>query len=657
MQGHFRLNVERPRLDFPGGLFVAPPPLAHLAPFPLGGLTVEPAIRRVTAANRRMVTLEPLVMQVLVALAGANGEPLSRDDLVSACWGRRIVGDDAINRVISHLRRDLVTIGDESVRIETISKVGYRLVVGSPGGEGEPIALQGSALIAPLPLPPHSPSKTRRVQLRVVAAVLVFGGGAALAWTAWPNAADAAVTIAIEPAASERGDAVARSLASDLTGDVSRLAGSVTKLRMVDREVGSTSSDMLIRIGVTRDAQRLTARIRLVDTKDGAVIWSRDIRDEQGSPAVLRHRTATTIAGVVRCGLDRAAGRFPDPVSLRLYFEACDAVESGEWAKARSFAQQIVARHPDDATGLACLAMTTIVSALEADRVTPAVVQTASTYAQRGIASDPRVGRNYQALAIVLAAQDKSALAMIERGIAADPDNPSLHSLHAASLFNAGYVEGSVDPALRAAAMNPGSRYAQLAAVRRLIAAGKIGQAATMQSKIDGTWGPDPALGEDRIEALRFHPDPRAALIAFDRIAGSKKFALERLELEYRANPERAAWGRFDDLADRSFVAEPIAAWHLASLAARMGDPERALAWLAKGPKRHARFQWSELFSPHAAALRRDPRFFAAMREVGLVELWRRRGRLPDFCKEPGLRYDCAVEAARPTPVAAASVI
>lgn len=80
---------------------------------------------------------------------------------------------------------------------------------------------------------------------------------------------------------------------------------------------------------------------------------------------------------------------------------------------------------------------------------------------------------------------------------------------------------------------------------------------------------------------------------------------------------------------------------------ARMGQTERALAWLARAPKRDAAAQWPLLYWPEAAPLRRDPRFLAAMAELGLVDLWRARGQWPDFCAEPGLRYSCKAEAAR----------
>ena len=99
--------------------------LAHLRPFRIGDVEVRPASREVVRGDRREL-LEPLVMQVLVALASARGEIMSRDDLIDACWGGRAVTDDAISRVISRLRTLGRTFG--SFAVETITKVGYRLV-------------------------------------------------------------------------------------------------------------------------------------------------------------------------------------------------------------------------------------------------------------------------------------------------------------------------------------------------------------------------------------------------------------------------------------------------------------------------------------------------------------------------------------------------
>lgn len=102
--------------------------LAHQAPFRLGTLEVRPALRQLVREDGVEEVLEPRVMQVLVALARTDGAIVSRDDLTRSCWEGRVVGEDAINRVVSRLRRAAEGIGRGSFRIETITKVGYRLL-------------------------------------------------------------------------------------------------------------------------------------------------------------------------------------------------------------------------------------------------------------------------------------------------------------------------------------------------------------------------------------------------------------------------------------------------------------------------------------------------------------------------------------------------
>jgi tetratricopeptide (TPR) repeat protein len=106
--------------------------LTQQADFALGGWTVRPAIREVARGADRIV-IEPRVMQVLIALHRADGGVVARDALTEACWEGRVVGEDAINRVLSRLRRLAGETG--AFRIETVTRVGYRLIPGGSGGE------------------------------------------------------------------------------------------------------------------------------------------------------------------------------------------------------------------------------------------------------------------------------------------------------------------------------------------------------------------------------------------------------------------------------------------------------------------------------------------------------------------------------------------
>jgi DNA-binding winged helix-turn-helix (wHTH) protein len=98
--------------------------LARTAPFALGNLQIDPATRQLAYADGETETLEPRVMETLVALHRAGGAVLSRDDLTEACWRGNVVGEDAIQRVIQRLRKVAGLAG--SFRIDTITKAGYR---------------------------------------------------------------------------------------------------------------------------------------------------------------------------------------------------------------------------------------------------------------------------------------------------------------------------------------------------------------------------------------------------------------------------------------------------------------------------------------------------------------------------------------------------
>jgi len=124
--------------------------LAKAPAFRLGSLLVEPSARTVRSGDRSEI-LEPRVMRVLVALGEAPGTVLSRDELIELCWDGQIVGDNAINRVISLLRRVLEQLAEGAVHLETITKVGFRIVVDGAEqvGADTPPSVVGAAVPAP----------------------------------------------------------------------------------------------------------------------------------------------------------------------------------------------------------------------------------------------------------------------------------------------------------------------------------------------------------------------------------------------------------------------------------------------------------------------------------------------------------------------------
>lgn len=148
------------RLPIPGEI-----QLADEAELVVGRMVARPATLEILLDGNSH-TIEPRMMQLLVALARERGQVVSRDSLVISCWSGRIVGDDAINRCVAKVRR--LSGGEAGFEIETIKRVGYRLVetvsprVRSP----QPVATSSGAS------PPRS---SRRQFLAAGAAVAAIG--------------------------------------------------------------------------------------------------------------------------------------------------------------------------------------------------------------------------------------------------------------------------------------------------------------------------------------------------------------------------------------------------------------------------------------------------------------------------------------------------
>ena len=104
----------------------APIDLAREADLRLGSALVRPSLGEVVAAGET-IRLQPRVMQVLVALARADGEVVSRDELLASCWDGLAIGDDAINRCIGRLRRLADEEAPGAFTIGTLPRIGYRL--------------------------------------------------------------------------------------------------------------------------------------------------------------------------------------------------------------------------------------------------------------------------------------------------------------------------------------------------------------------------------------------------------------------------------------------------------------------------------------------------------------------------------------------------
>lgn len=105
----------------------------------VGDLTIYPD-RYEVWLNGRQIALRPKEFEVLLYLVQRQGVVVTRDDLMNAVWGFDYIGGQrTVDVHVSALRKKL-ELDQESVRIDSIRGVGYKLVVQPPSGQpGAPV--------------------------------------------------------------------------------------------------------------------------------------------------------------------------------------------------------------------------------------------------------------------------------------------------------------------------------------------------------------------------------------------------------------------------------------------------------------------------------------------------------------------------------------
>jgi transcriptional activator of cad operon len=94
----------------------------------LGNVYFDTTKRLVQVADQQLY-LEPRIFDLLLALLTAEQQQLSREQLIEQVWQGRVVSESAINRAVSLLRKALAQLDPSQPYLETLPKVGYRLLV------------------------------------------------------------------------------------------------------------------------------------------------------------------------------------------------------------------------------------------------------------------------------------------------------------------------------------------------------------------------------------------------------------------------------------------------------------------------------------------------------------------------------------------------
>jgi Tol biopolymer transport system component/DNA-binding winged helix-turn-helix (wHTH) protein len=95
--------------------------------FRVGAYDVYPQLNRLVC-GQTAYKVERKIMLVLLCLAEQSGAAVTREQIMDRAWPNTFVGDDVLSRSISRLRKIFGDDPGRQIYIETIPKIGYRLV-------------------------------------------------------------------------------------------------------------------------------------------------------------------------------------------------------------------------------------------------------------------------------------------------------------------------------------------------------------------------------------------------------------------------------------------------------------------------------------------------------------------------------------------------
>jgi adenylate cyclase len=258
--------------------------------------------RRELLCRGEPVPLEPQVFDLLVHLVQHRDRVVSRDDLIAAVWGGRIVSDSAVTTRLNAARRAVGDSGAAQAVIRTVTRKGVRFVA-----EVQEHNEVGSSPWLVRQVTPEAPG--------VKASILVLP---------FRNATG-------DPAQEYLTDAVT----SDLTVDLSRIRdivvisaataltykGTALDTRQIARELGIR---YLVVGTIARVGDLIRTNVQLLDANSGAQLWADRFENHLIDIGRMEDEITGRIAASLDIQLIRAEGQRaeaaaqPDALDLRL---------------------------------------------------------------------------------------------------------------------------------------------------------------------------------------------------------------------------------------------------------------------------------------------------------------------------------------------------
>jgi DNA-binding winged helix-turn-helix (wHTH) protein/TolB-like protein len=626
--------------------------LAREPDFALGQLTVRPSLRRIVRDGREEA-VQPRVMQVLVALARAKEAVVSREELVETCWDGIVVGDDSITHSIAKVRQLADCNGAQAFEIETIARVGYRLVPSVADDKSAKTSIASVTQLQATVLPETAARRLvplRKIALPAVAALTVVAVVAALLVNLLgahrnpprPSAPQPALMAAVLPFTPLYADKDAQTYADKISSDVADMLGR-TDLNVIApalsfqfrsddakaRAAHALHANILVDGNVTRAGESFRVTARVEDVASGLILLSKDIERPVSEAEDLPDQVATFIAGALGSDISLkalAGGSNPRTrASILRAFYQCPHRQDPLCMY--EIARNLVRTGPNNAMAQTMLAIeTTNALYLLPEREKPTAIAAARNAAWTAIRLDPHSGDPYIALG-VLAADGATTEAYLRKGLSVDPDSTSLAGYLSGLLLSYGRSREAFAVIQKIAARYSFLQFVPATQIAVLLQLGHADDALEIAKRGQELWPErglfrllhfeatafegDPVAGEALLKASPTEPLPPRAFADIARAMRTRSVQDTAVVSRDCKNLDASAWPRVRVcLLALTMLGRIDEVFRL-----RLDDSSQDL-----------------LFWPQTAAIRADLRFFGLTQKLHLMSYWKATHSRPDYC-------------------------
>jgi len=444
--------------------------------------------------------LRPQPFHVLQLLVERNGDVVTRDELYAALWPEKPFADfeHGINNSIKELRGILSDSASEPRFIETLPRLGYRIIVPVGLGESAPFLSAITAKEAPL----EQSSRPGQLlgfrdtallairQWHLVLGLTVLLGVAVTAYFGWWYArspqASGHVMLAVLPFTNLTGDSGQEYLSDGLTEEM------ISQLGQTDpRHVGviartsvmryKNSREPLEKIGnalkvqyvlegsVRHEANRIRISAKLEDIK-GQTLWSREYARESAHLLSLEEEIAQEISGEISSVLGSPKSVMPvktiapsperdesqDLYLKGMYFWNKRSIPG--FQRASEYLRRAIEKDPNNAAAYAALANCYALVGGYAGTPQTESIPKARAAALRALAIDENLPEAHTAVALIVQNYDWDWLTAekeYRRAIELNPNYATAHHWYAEHLANRGRFDEALAESERARELDP----------------------------------------------------------------------------------------------------------------------------------------------------------------------------------------------------------